>query len=149
MPGTIYGGVFFSNLKFIVVDESHYYRGVIGSNMANLLRRLLRVAEYYVASPQFICCSATIGNQKEHTEVLLGREAEVVENNGSSNGPQKFVFWNPPLYLNNRCCTLRRSSFSEASSLFIRFVQVWGCKLLPLPGPGKELKECTKIAGSF
>jgi DEAD/DEAH box helicase domain-containing protein len=117
-------GRFFLNLKFIVVDESHYYRGVIGSNMANLLRRLLRVAEYYGASPQFICCSATIGNPKEHTEVLLGREAEVVENNGSSNGLQKFVFWNPPLYLNNRGCTLRRSSFSEASSLFIRFVQV-------------------------
>ncbi len=115
---------FFSNLKFIVVDESHYYRGVIGSNMANLLRRLLRVAEYYGASPQFICCSATIGNPKEHTEVLLGLEAEVVENNGSSNGPQKFVFWNPPLYQNNRGCTLRRSSFSEASSLFIRFIQV-------------------------
>jgi len=114
---------FFSNLRFIVVDESHYYRGVIGSNMANLLRRLLRVAEYYGASPQFICCSATIGNPKEHTETLLGREAEVVENNGSSNGPQKFVFWNPPLYLNNRGCTLRRSSFSEASSLFTRSVQ--------------------------
>lgn len=114
---------FFSNLKFIIVDESHYYRGVIGSNMANLLRRLLRVAEYYGASPQFICCSATIGNPKEHTETLLGREAEVVEHNGSSNGPQKFVFWNPPLYLNNRGFTLRRSSFSEASYLFTRSVQ--------------------------
>lgn len=114
---------FFSNLRFIVVDESHYYRGVIGSNMANLLRRLLRVAEYYGASPQFICCSATIGNPKEHTETLLGREAEVVENNSSSNGPQKFVFWNPPLYLNNRGCTLRRSSFSEVSFLFTRSVQ--------------------------
>lgn len=114
---------FFSNLKFIIVDESHYYRGVIGSNMANLLRRLLRVAEYYGASPQFICCSATIGNPKEHTETLLGREVEVVEHNGSSNGPQKFVFWNPPLYLNNRGFTLRRSSFSEASYLFTRSVQ--------------------------
>ena len=92
--------------------------------MANLLRRLLRVAEYYGASPQFICCSATIGNPKEHTEILLEWEAEVVENNGSSNEPQKFVFWNLPLYLNNRGCTLRRSSFSEASSLFTRFVQV-------------------------
>jgi DEAD/DEAH box helicase domain-containing protein len=98
LPGTIYGGVFFSNLKFIVVDESHYYRGVIGSNIANLLRRFLRVAEYYGASPQFICCSATIGNPKGHTEVPLGREAVEVENNGSSNGPQKFVFRNPPLY---------------------------------------------------
>lgn len=114
---------FFSSLKFIVVDESHYYRGVIGSNMANLLRRLLRVAEYYGASPQFICCSATIGNPKEHTEILLGREAEVIEHNGSSNGPQKFIFWNPPLYLNNRGFTLRRSSFSEASFLFTRSIQ--------------------------
>jgi DEAD/DEAH box helicase domain-containing protein len=114
---------FFSNLKFIIIDESHYYRGVIGSNMANLLRRLLRVAEYYGASPQFICCSATIGNPKEHTETLLGQEVEVIENNGSSNGPQKFVFWNPPLYLNNRGFTLRKSSFSEASYLFTKSVQ--------------------------
>jgi len=111
LPGTIYGGVFFSNLKFIVVDESHYYRGVIGSNIANLLRRFLRVAEYYGASPQFICCSATIGNPKGHTEVPLGREAVEVENNGSSNGPQKFVFWNPPLYQNNRAVLSEEVAF--------------------------------------
>jgi DEAD/DEAH box helicase domain-containing protein len=134
---------FFSNLKFIVVDESHYYRGVIGSNMANLLRRLLRVAEYYGASPQFICCSATIGNPKKHTEVLLGWEAEVVENNGSSNGPQKFVFWNPPIYLNNRGCALRRSSFSEASSLFIRFVQV-GLQTLAFTRSGQGVERMYK-----
>lgn len=114
---------FFSNLKFIVIDESHYYRGVIGSNMANVLRRLLRVVEYYGSSPQFICCSATIGNPKEHTETLLGRKVEVVENNGSSQGPQRFVFWNPPLYLNGRGCTVRKSSFSETSALFVRAVQ--------------------------
>ena len=111
-------------MRAIIVDGSHYYRGVIGSNMANLLRRLLRVAEYYGAFPQFICCSATIGNPKEHTEILLGQEVELVETNGSSNSPHKFVFWNPSLYLNNRGCTLRRSSFSEASSLFVRFVKV-------------------------
>ncbi|AKB12082.1 DEAD/DEAH box helicase domain-containing protein [Methanosarcina thermophila] len=114
---------FYSNLRFIVVDESHYYRGVIGSNMANLLRRLLRVAKYYGASPQFICCSATIGNPDDHTETLIGRKAAVVENNGSLQGSQQFVFWNPPLYINNKGCTLRRSSFSEASSLFAEAVQ--------------------------
>jgi DEAD/DEAH box helicase domain-containing protein len=114
---------FFSNLKFIVVDESHYYRGVIGSNMANLLRRLLRVAEYYGATPQFICCSATIGNPEDHTETLIGRKASVIENNGSFQGNQQFIFWNPPLYLNNKGTTLRRSSFSEASSLFAKAVQ--------------------------
>ena len=112
---------FFSNLKFIVVDESHYYRGVIGSNMANLLRRLLRVAEYYGAAPQFICCSATIGNPEDHTETLIGRKAEVVENNGSSQGSQQFVFWNPPLYLNNKGFTLRRSSFVRS---FLPFYKV-------------------------
>lgn len=114
---------FYSNLRFIVVDESHYYRGVIGSNMANLLRRLLRVAEYYGASPQFICCSATIGNPDDHTETLVGRKVAVVENNGSLQGSQQFVFWNPPLYINNKGCTLRRNSFSEASSLFAKAVQ--------------------------
>jgi DEAD/DEAH box helicase domain-containing protein len=114
---------FYSNLRFIVVDESHYYRGVIGSNMANLLRRLLRVAEYYGASPQFICCSATIGNPEDHTETLIGRKVAVVENNGSLQGSQQFVFWNPPLYINNKGCTLRRSSFSEASSFFAKAVQ--------------------------
>lgn len=114
---------FFSNLRFIVIDESHYYRGVIGSNMANLLRRLLRVAEYYGASPQFICCSATIGNPDDHTETLIGRKASVIENNGSFQGSQQFVFWNPPLYLNNKGYTLRRSSFSEASLLFAKAVQ--------------------------
>ena len=96
---------FYSNLRFIVVDESHYYRGVIGSNMADLLRRLLRVAEYYGASPQFICCSATIGNPDDHTETLVGRKVAVVENNGSLQGSQQFVFWNPPLYINNKGCT--------------------------------------------
>ncbi|MGB9928609.1 MAG: DEAD/DEAH box helicase [Methanosarcina sp.] len=139
---------FFSNLKFIVVDESHYYRGVIGSNMANVLRRLLRVAEYYGASPQFICCSATIGNPKEHTETLIGRQAEVIEQNGASNGPQKFVFWNPPLYMNNRGSTLRRSSFSETVPLFTRFVQA-GMQTLAFTrsrqGVERMYKSCREI----
>lgn len=114
---------FYSNLKFIVVDESHYYRGVIGSNMANLLRRLSRIAEYYGSVPQFICCSATIGNPKEHTGILIGRNASLVEINGSAAGARKFVFWNPPLYLNKKGNTLRKGSFPEASDLFTRFVQ--------------------------
>lgn len=114
---------FFSHLKFIVLDESHYYRGVIGSNMANLLRRLTRIAKLYGADPQFICCSATIGNPKEHTEALIGREVSVVDKNGSTTGPRKFMFWNPPLYLNKKGFTLRRSSFADASALFTRLVQ--------------------------
>ncbi|WP_292388227.1 DEAD/DEAH box helicase [Methanosarcina sp. UBA5] len=142
---------FFSNLKFIVVDESHYYRGVIGSNMANLLRRLLRVAEYYGASPQFICCSATIGNPEDHTETLIGRKATVVENNGSFQGSQQFVFWNPPLYLNNKETTLRRSSFSEASSLFSKAVQA-GLQTLAFTrsrqGVERMYKSCRELLRS-
>lgn len=143
---------FFSNLKFIVVDESHYYRGVIGSNMANLLRRLLRVAEYYGASPQFICCSATIGNPEDHTETLIGRKAAVVENNGSFQGSQQFVFWNPPLYLNNKGCTLRRSSFSEALSLFSKAVQA-GLQTLAFTrsrqGVERMYKSCRELLRSI
>jgi len=142
---------FFSNLRFIVVDESHYYRGVIGSNMANLLRRLLRVAKYYGASPQFICCSATIGNPDDHTETLIGRKASVIENNGSLQGSQQFVFWNPPLYLNNKGCTLRRSSFSEASSLFSKAVQA-GFQTLAFTrsrqGVERMYKSCKEILRS-
>ena len=141
----------FSNLKFIIVDESHYYRGVIGSNMANLLRRLLRVAQYYGASPQFICCSATIGNPEDHTETLIGRKASIIEHNGSFQSSQQFVFWNPPLYLNNKGCTLRRSSFSEASSLFTKSVQA-GLQTLAFTrsrqGVERMYKSCRELLRS-
>lgn len=142
---------FFSNLKFIIVDESHYYRGVIGSNMANLLRRLLRVAEYYGASPQFICCSATIGNPEDHTETLIGRKASIIAHNGSFQSSQQFVFWNPPLYLNNKGCTFRRSSFSEASSLFTKSVQA-GLQTLAFTrsrqGVERMYKSCRELLRS-
>ncbi len=114
---------FLSNLKFIVVDESHYYRGVVGSNMANLLRRLNRMCSYYGAHPQYICCSATIGNPGEHTGALIGRDVTVIDKDGSTRGPQKFVFWNPPFYVNEQGFNVRRSTFGESLSLFNRFVQ--------------------------
>lgn len=114
---------FLSNLKFIVVDESHYYRGVVGSNMANLLRRLNRICTYYGAHSQYICCSATIGNPGAHTEALIGRKVTVINNDGSGRGPQKFVFWNPPFYVNEQGFNVRRSTFYESLSLFNRFVQ--------------------------
>jgi DEAD/DEAH box helicase domain-containing protein len=114
---------FLSNLKFIVVDESHYYRGVVGSNMANLLRRLNRICEYFRADPQYICCSATIGNPGIHTSSLIGKEVAVINNDGSGRGPQKFVFWNPPLYINEDGFNDRKSSFTESLDLFSRFVQ--------------------------
>jgi DEAD/DEAH box helicase domain-containing protein len=106
-----------------VVDESHYYRGVVGSNMANLIRRLDRVCSYYGSHPQYICCSATIGNPGEHTGGLIGRDVTVINKDGSSRGPQKFIFWNPPFYVNEAGFNVRRSTFGESLSLFNRFVQ--------------------------
>jgi len=114
---------FLSNLKFIVIDESHYYRGVVGSNMANLLRRLNRVCAHYGAQPQYICCSATIGNPGEHTGALIGRDVIVLNKDGSGRGPQKFMFWNPPFYVNEQGFNVRRSTFGESLTLFNRFVQ--------------------------
>ena len=92
---------FISNLRYIVIDESHYYRGVIWSNMANVLRRFNRIGKYYGSHPQYICCSATIGNPGEHTNALIGQDVAVINNDGSGHGPQKFLFWNPPLYVND------------------------------------------------
>ena len=114
---------FLSNLQYIVIDESHYYRGVMGSNMANLLRRFNRICEYYGSCPQYICCSATIGNPGEHTSALIGRDVTLIDNDGSGHGPQKFLFWNPPLYVNEMGFNVRRSSFTGTYSLFSRFVQ--------------------------
>jgi len=113
---------FLSNLRYIVVDESHYYRGVMGSNMANLLRRLNRVCAYYGAHPKYICCSATIGNPGEHTGVLIGRKVTVIDRDGSGRGPQKFIFWNPPRYVNEWGFNVRKSSFTESHKLFSAFI---------------------------
>ena len=65
---------YFENLRYIVIDELHYYRGVYGSHLANLLRRLRRICEFYKSKPQFICCSATIANPRELAEALTGEE---------------------------------------------------------------------------
>ncbi|MEA3407590.1 MAG: DEAD/DEAH box helicase [Chloroflexota bacterium] len=84
-----------SNLRFIVVDEVHTYRGIFGSNMAHLFRRMLRMAKYYGSSPQFICCSATMANPQELTETLTGRPFSVVDKDGAGSGRRYFALWNP------------------------------------------------------
>jgi DEAD/DEAH box helicase domain-containing protein len=101
----------FENLKYIVIDELHYYRGVYGSHLANLLRRLHRVCEFYGSSPQFICCSATIANPKELAEALTGLPFELVERNGAPSGDKYVVFYNPPVV--NRALGIRRSYLNE------------------------------------
>jgi DEAD/DEAH box helicase domain-containing protein len=87
---------FFTHLRYVVIDEIHAYRGVFGSHLANVLRRLERVCRHYGSAPQFICCSATIANPKEHAERITGREVAVIDEDGSPRGPKCFVMWNPP-----------------------------------------------------
>jgi len=85
----------FENLRYIVLDELHTYRGVFGSHLANVLRRLKRVAKYYGSDPQFVCCSATIANPGELASHLIEKDVEVVEENGAPAGEKLFVFYNP------------------------------------------------------
>nr|MEE4269642.1 DEAD/DEAH box helicase [Candidatus Krumholzibacteria bacterium] len=87
----------FENLKYVVVDEVHQYRGVFGSHVANVLRRLQRVARFYGADPQFICCSATIANPRELAGRLVGREVAEISRNGAPRGEKHFIFYNPPV----------------------------------------------------
>jgi DEAD/DEAH box helicase domain-containing protein len=110
----------FENLRYVVIDELHQYRGVFGSHMANLLRRLKRVCRYYGSNPQFICCSATIANPKELAEKLLGETVELIDRNGAPRGEKHFILYNPPVI--NRQLGLRRSAVNEASRIAERFL---------------------------
>ena len=86
---------FLSNLRYVVVDEGHYYRGVFGTHVALILRRLRRLARNYGADPQFVLCSATISNAGEHAKALTGLDFRVVSEDGSPSGGRSFIFWNP------------------------------------------------------
>jgi DEAD/DEAH box helicase domain-containing protein len=106
---------FFTHLKFVVIDEMHTYRGVFGSHVANVLRRLKRVAQFYGAHPQFILASATIGNPKELAENLIEEPVHLVDNDGSARGPRHFIIYNPPL--TDESLGLRKSSLLEGVRL--------------------------------
>jgi DEAD/DEAH box helicase domain-containing protein len=103
----------FENLRYIVLDELHTYRGVFGSHLANVLRRVARIAEFYGSRPQFICCSATIANPGELAGQLIEREVTTIEENGAPAAEKLFVFYNPPVV--NRNLGIRRSYLSEAT----------------------------------
>jgi DEAD/DEAH box helicase domain-containing protein len=105
----------FENLRFIVIDELHTYRGVFGSHLANVLRRLARVARFYGSSPQFICSSATIANPGGLAGQLINQDVSVVDENGAPAGEKLFVFYNPPMV--NRNLGIRRSYLNEAARL--------------------------------
>ncbi len=111
----------FAQLKFVVIDEAHVYRGVFGSHVAQVLRRLRRMCRHYGSAPQFICCSATIANPGEHAENLVGETFEVINKDGSSSGGKAFVFWNPPIV--DKVKSTRRSTSSEATFLFTELIR--------------------------
>ena len=105
----------FENLDFVVMDELHTYRGVFGSHLANVLRRLLRICEFYGSRPQFLAASATIANPREHAERLTGRKFTLVDRSGAPRGAKNIVFYNPPVL--NAELGLRASSLKEAARL--------------------------------
>lgn len=105
----------FQNLEYIVIDEMHQYRGVFGSHVANVIRRLKRICAFYGSSPRFILCSATIANPGELAETLIEEKPEVITENGAPRAEKHFILYNPPMV--NPELGLRRSSLLEANRI--------------------------------
>src|ERR1700730_3654700 len=111
----------YENLKYIVLDELHTYRGVFGSHLCNVLRRLRRVANFYGCQPQVICCSATIANPGDLAAKLLETDVEGLNANGAPAAEKTFVFCNPPVV--NRALGIRRSYINEACRVSQEFLK--------------------------
>ncbi len=117
----------FENLRYVVVDEVHQYRGVFGSHVANVLRRLRRIARFYGSDPVFICCSATIANPLELAAKLTGKSMVPVAENGAPGAEKHFIFYNPPVV--NRELGIRASVVKTARGIAERFLAS-GCQLI-------------------
>jgi DEAD/DEAH box helicase domain-containing protein len=113
-------GNFFANLGWVVVDEAHTYRGVFGSHVANVLRRLRRVARYYGAEPRFLLASATIANPVDLAEGLVGTPFKLIDDDGAPRAGREVAMWNPPLI--DKATGTRRSALSEAADLLAELV---------------------------
>ncbi|MCA1039854.1 DEAD/DEAH box helicase [Bacillus infantis] len=111
----------FENLKYVVIDEVHIYRGVFGSHVANVIRRLRRICRFYGSDPLFICTSATIANPLELAENLTEKKMELIDNNGAPSGRKHFLFYNPPIV--NKPMNIRRSATLEARKLAGRLLK--------------------------
>lgn len=115
----------FENLKYIVIDEIHTYKGVFGSHVAHVIRRLQRICAFYGSNPQFICTSATIKNPKELAESLTNTEHTLIDENGAPAGKKHFVFYNPPII--HPVFNVRRSAVLEvrdlAQELYVNGIQ--------------------------
>src|SRR5262245_20719384 len=111
----------FENLRYVVIDELHAYRGVFGSHLTNVLRRLRRVCEHYGSNPTFICSSATIANPRQLAEALVESPFELVEKTGAPRGEKVFLFVNPPVV--NRELGIRRSYLAETRRIAGEFLK--------------------------
>ncbi|AZR73360.1 ATP-dependent helicase [Anoxybacter fermentans] len=111
----------FENLKFVIIDEVHHYRGVFGSHVANVMRRLKRICKFYGSNPQFICASATIANPEELASKLIGTDVKLIDNNGAPSGTKEFIFYNPPVV--NRELGIRRSNILEVKKIATHFLK--------------------------
>jgi len=109
------------NLRYVVIDELHQYRGVFGSHVANVLRRLWRICRFYGSAPQVICTSATIGNPQEHAERLIGRPVTLIDRNGAPSGAKVIAFINPRVV--NRELGIRRDTLLEVRDLASEFIR--------------------------
>ncbi|MGM0399461.1 MAG: DEAD/DEAH box helicase, partial [Halobacteriota archaeon] len=115
---------FFGSLETVVVDEVHEYRGVFGSHVALVFRRLARMTDRFDADPQYVACSATIGNPVEHASRVTGRPESsfaLVDEDTSAHGPKRWLFWNPPLHHGGD--GRRRSNHVETERIFADLVQ--------------------------
>jgi len=111
----------FTNLKFVVIDELHIYRGVFGSHLTNVIRRLVRICRFYGQKPVFICCSATVANPKEHAERLLERPVELIEQSGAPRASKTFILYNPPIV--NRELGIRQSAMTPARIVATKLIE--------------------------
>ena len=105
----------FESLRYVVIDEVHSYRGIFGSHLANVLRRLKRICAFYGSDPVFILCSATIGNPRQHAEALIGAPVEAITASGAPQGERHVLLWNPPVV--NRDLGIRASARSQVTRL--------------------------------
>ena len=111
----------FENLRFVVIDELHAYRGVFGSHLTNVLRRLRRLCRHYGSNPTFICSSATIANPRELAESLVEQPFELVSETGAPRGEKVFLFVNPPVV--NQQLGIRRSYLAETRRIAAEFLK--------------------------
>jgi DEAD/DEAH box helicase domain-containing protein len=132
---------FFENLRYVVIDELHTYRGVFGSHVANLLRRFHRICRFYGVRPTFILCSATIANPRELAEGLLGRPVAAVTESGAPSGRKHLLVWNPPVV--NPDLALRASARSQSTRL-ARIAVKLGLKTIVFTNSRLEVEVLTK-----